>query len=86
MTIDTYEELIEVVDMFDPDAAQYLRTDARKLSHFDAYESLSICFSWRDAPQGYDYWCNLNIKVREFERTGNPIVKRSKVPKELFEF
>ena len=81
-----HSDLIDIVEMIDPDAAHYLRNDARELGDFKEADTVILCFTWANTPQGHDYWARIHINVRKFKRTGKLPVKRSIVPKELFDF
>ena len=59
----TYEELIQCVEGFNTEAAEYLRTDARNLKDFVEFGDLSRCFHWEDTPQGRRYWNNIYTQV-----------------------
>ena len=58
-----YEELIQQVEAFGPEAAEYLRTDARQLEGFSDSSKLDQCFVWEYTPQGHDYWDNICFKL-----------------------
>lgn len=60
-----YEDLIARVAEIDPDAAEYMRTEARELPDFEGGGFLSIAFSWCDTPQGYRFWEALGLQLGE---------------------
>jgi hypothetical protein len=68
-----YERLIEKVREIDEDAANYLNTEARKLSSFSelhcpsAAIRLLSAFTWRETPQKHDYWFNIYRKLQDQE-------------------
>lgn len=66
-TPQTHEELIQQVEAIDPEAAEYLRTEARELESFTECAVLNGVFIWDDSPQGHDYWNDLYTQVYAIE-------------------
>ena len=56
--------LLKKVDKIDLSAGRYMRTKARKLCCFDESGDLNGCFIFSDTPQGFDYWCGINAKIK----------------------
>ena len=66
------KKLIEKLLEHDPDAAEYIQTDAQKLPSYDPTPDeehgirLHGLFNWRESEQGRSYWVCLAAAVGEY--------------------
>lgn len=58
-----YRALIRRVRRIDPDAADYMQTDARKLESFTPGSELICIFLWTHTPQGFHYWWRIEDQL-----------------------
>jgi len=58
-----YKELVERVRGLDPEAAEYMETEAPKLERFYPSGALAGCFVWDHTPQGQEYWEALALRL-----------------------
>lgn len=82
--IQTYEDIIDIVDTFNIDAAEYLRIDAPKLPSFKKNNNLSACFVWSDTPQDHDYWKNIVYDIHNLLKNRKIPYIKNIIPKDLF--
>ena len=59
-----YLQLISRVAAIDINAALYLLCDAPDTDGFNEGDSLMSIFSWKDTPQGANYWVEINRQLR----------------------
>ena len=77
----THDEMIDILDHFDPEAARYVRNRFGG-ENFNRDKDLSCCFAWISTPQGHEYWSDLNMKIARFRQMGHTIPPV--IPDELF--
>lgn len=58
-----YLKLIAEVEKINPEAAEYMRTDARNINGFKENGDLDSCFVFDVTRQGFDYWEDVCIKI-----------------------
>ena len=59
----SYEDLCKRVEKIDPEAAEYMRGEAKKLPDFSEYSNINDCFYWINTPQGFNYWWGIEEKL-----------------------
>jgi hypothetical protein len=59
-----FNQLVEDVEKIDIAAAKYLRLWSKTVNSCKLCGILSPLFRWKDSPQGYNYWMEINRQLR----------------------
>lgn len=58
-----YGCLVDKVEAISPEAAEYLRGEAKNLSCFCPSGDLAEAFTWQCSPQGPEFWAEIYEKL-----------------------
>lgn len=58
-----YKRLVEDVRRIDPTAAKWLEEELPKRKSSELSSDLMRVVDWRETPQGWEYWDNINTQI-----------------------
>jgi len=58
-----YKRLVEDVRKIDPAAAKWLEEELPKRKSSELSGDLMRVMDWRETPQGWEYWDNINTQI-----------------------